>query len=93
MKKITMIGIVVISIAVLSFLFLAPVLYWTSVPPPIPPAYARTPGLQLPIYRSLGCAIFGYGDLFSPGGVTLGGVYYPAFVFSFGCKIPYQVHF
>ncbi len=73
---------------VLTFFF-APLFFWTNARPPVPPAYFNTPGLGLPVYRSLGCAILGYGDLYSPGAVKLGGERYPAFGLSFGCKIPY----
>jgi hypothetical protein len=89
--KTKVIGLGIILVIVLLFFF-APILYWTSVRPPVPPAYFNTPGLALPVYRSLGCSLLGYGDLYSPGSVKLGGLKYPAFGFSLGCKIPYPVY-
>jgi hypothetical protein len=79
-------------LAIVLVFFFAPMLYWTSARPPIPPAYFNTPGLALPVYRSLGCAILGYGVLYSPGSVTVGGLQYPAFGFSLGCNTPYPVY-
>jgi len=76
-------------LVIILLFFLAPVVFWKNDTPPIPPAYFRTPGLALPVYRSFGCAIFGVGDLYSPGADKLGGNSYPAFGFSFGCAIPY----
>jgi len=87
--KVEVVGVLLIIVLVF---FFAPVLYWTSAIPPVPPAYFNTPGLSLPVYRSLVCAFFDIGDLYSLGSVKLGGLQYPAFGFSLGCKIPYPVY-
>ena len=94
MKRNAKVAIICVVLAIaLAFFFFAPVIYWTNVTPPVPPVY-RTFGLvkTVPIYRSLGCAVVGYGDLYSPGGVILNDRFYSSFGFSFGCKIPFPVY-
>lgn len=58
--------------------FLAPVVWWFNLGSPI--AGER---VSNPVYRSLGCATLGYGDLYAPSW----------FGFSLGCEIPVPIPF
>jgi hypothetical protein len=62
-------------VIVLVFLF-APVAFWFTMRAG-PVGYESA----TPVYRSLGCATIGYGDLYAPGW----------FGFSFGCEIPVPI--
>jgi hypothetical protein len=66
------VGIVVV-LASLAF-FLAPVNLWFN-------SGSRVAGqmFNIPVYRSLGCATVGFGDLYSPNW----------FGFRFGCNLPF----
>jgi len=70
-------GIGTAAVVVLAFFFLAPVVFWFNEYPPI--VGQRTPANAMPVYRSLGCATVGIGDLYAPSW----------FGFSFGCQPPY----
>jgi len=76
-----MVGVSVV--AFLLFFFLAPVMFWFN----IGPAYATSHPNFIPVYRSAGCAVFGYGDVYSQflraNGYTFG--------FAFGCQIPIRL--
>jgi tetrahydromethanopterin S-methyltransferase subunit D len=74
--KLAAAGLVVV--VAVGFFFLAPMSFW----------YYQGGGpvgaeFHIPVYRSLGCATVGMGDLYSPGW----------FGFSFGCSIPVPVPF
>jgi sterol desaturase/sphingolipid hydroxylase (fatty acid hydroxylase superfamily) len=73
MRRITKAVIVVVVIGLVGFFFFAPVIYWYSLGSPV----ARQTA-DIPLYRSLGCATMGFGDLYAPNW----------FGFSFGCNIP-----
>jgi len=66
--------------AFLLFFFLAPVMLWFS----IGPGYATSHPQFIPVYRSAGCVVFGYGDVYSQflaaNGYTFG--------IGLGCQIP-----
>jgi hypothetical protein len=71
---------VAVSLAVVvaaAVFFLAPVSFWFNEGPPF---YTAHP-VYTPVYRSLGCAALGVGDLYAPGW----------FGFSLGCGIPVPV--
>ena len=69
--------VIMVAVTVLAFLY-APVVFWFNL-------RAGPVGSQFttPVYRSLGCATFGYGDLYAPGW----------FGFSLGCTIPVPIPF
>ncbi|HYB06678.1 MAG TPA: hypothetical protein VEB87_00825 [Nitrososphaerales archaeon] len=70
----------VAALAVVAFFFLAPVMFWFN----IGPAYATSHPNYIPVYRSAGCTVFGYGDMYSQilteNGYTFG--------LALGCQIP-----
>ncbi|MDE1852968.1 MAG: hypothetical protein KGI38_04370 [Thaumarchaeota archaeon] len=71
--------VTVVAVAiVLTVVFFAPVSYWFT-------ESAGPAGYQssIPVYRSLGCALTGFGDLYAPGW----------FGFSLGCSIPVPLPF
>ncbi len=69
MKPITKAATIIIAIAIVSVYFFVPVVFWMS---------SGAPAKSVPVYRSLGCATLGLGDLYAPG----------LFGFNFGCQIP-----
>lgn len=73
MRRVTKAVTVVVVIGLVAFFFFAPVVHWYSLGSPIAGQTA-----DIPVYRSLGCAIVGLGDLYAPNW----------FGFSFGCNIP-----
>jgi hypothetical protein len=72
MRRVTKVAIAaVVSVALIAFFFFAPVFYWF--------AFSTVSFLpHQPVYRSLGCATVGFGDVYSPG--------YGGFIF--GCALP-----
>jgi hypothetical protein len=67
--------VLVVAVAILAF-FLAPVAFWHNLRAGPVGSTSSTP-----VYRSLGCATLGYGDLYAPGW----------FGFSLGCTIPVPI--
>lgn len=55
---------VAVAVVLILFFLLAPVAFWHNEGPPI--AGASVHVSQIPIYRSLGCATVGVGDLYAP---------------------------
>ncbi len=72
MKRISMVITIIVAVGLLVF-FLAPVSLWFNSGSPI-----AGETMSVPVYRSLGCATVGFGDLYAPSW----------FGFSFGCSIP-----
>ncbi|MDG6923313.1 MAG: hypothetical protein JRN67_08490 [Nitrososphaerota archaeon] len=66
----------IVIVVVLAIFFLAPVLFWFNSGPVIAGQTAK-----VPVYRSLGCATIGYGDLWAPNW----------FGFHLGCTIPVPI--
>jgi hypothetical protein len=73
MRRPTKVIAAVIATIMVVVFFFAPVVWWFNMGSPIAGVRMTTP-----VYRSLGCATLGYGDLYAPGW----------FGFSFGCNIP-----
>ena len=67
------------AVVVVAFFFLAPVVFWYDQQPPI--EGQQVTAYAAPVYRSLGCAAVGVGDMYSPGWFGL----------SFGCRPPILV--
>jgi hypothetical protein len=78
MRRVAKVVVAIAVVVVLAFFFLAPVALWLNLGSPIA---GQT--MSVPVYRSLGCATVGIGDLYAP---TWSG-------FSFGCKIPVPIPF
>jgi len=69
-------AVALIATVVVLVFFLAPVTFWFNLRVG-PAGYTQT----VPVYRSLGCAVLGLGDLYAP----------EWFGFSFGCGIPVPI--
>jgi len=76
MKSRTKVVVVVVAVVIVMAFFLAPVAFWFDLRAG-PVGYTQT----VPVYRSLGCATVGLGDLYAP----------RWFGFSLGCDIPVPI--
>jgi hypothetical protein len=63
-KKLTVVGAAAVIVLLVLFFF-APVFFWFSAGPWYQ-AYPHASLSETPVYRSLGCIAFGFGDVYGP---------------------------
>ncbi len=73
MRRTTKVAVVGVTVAAALLFFFGPVSLWFNGGSPV-----AGQSVSVPVYRSLGCATVGFGDLYAPSW----------FGFSFGCELP-----